>query len=322
MATLVKDIEDIKKHVSVYESLEWDILKPYVVQADRKFLVPAIGQSLYDQYGTQPTDEVPLKVFNLLCEASSHLALFLYVPIGNVVINDHGIMVENTQYTKSAEWWQVRDVRRSFLEAGFSALDEAVRLMESNESQFVKWKESDSYTVFMELFVKRTDTFNRWFNIGNSRRSFLALRPHMLEVHHQYFVGKLGVETVARINFTTKPLTTLSTELAQGTPFKVMELLQASQVNYTIAKAIESGMFEVSPTGIYQKLDDFPGQRTKTLDEVQVNRLMQNKLIAGEEYYKKALALIESSPEDFPEYTAGETAKFVTPTNTKSTVSF
>ena len=248
--------------------------------------------------------------------------MFLYVPIGNVEINDHGILIQSGSDTKSAEWWQIRDLRRSFLDNGLSAIDSALKIMEANESEFTEWKGSDSYTFFMELFVKRTDTFNRWFNISNSRRTFQALRPYMLEAHHQYFVGKLGPDTVARINFTTKPLTELSTELAQGIPFKVMELMQASLVNYTVAKAIDSGMFEITPSGIYQKIDDFPGQRTKGLDDVQVNRLLSNKISAAEEFFKKGLELIEQNPLEFPEYSKKESAQFIKPMDTKSTVSF
>ncbi|WP_421811750.1 DUF6712 family protein [Flagellimonas sp.] len=322
MATLLTTIEDIKKYVAVNNSLKIESLKPYIIQADRKFLVPACSQELYDAFETAPTEGVRQKVYELLREASSHLAMFLYIPVGNVEINDHGIIVESGDQSKAAEWWQIRDLRRSFLDAGLGAIDDALKLMEANESLFTEWKGSDSYTMFMELFVKRTDTFNRWFNISNSRRTFLALRPYMLEAHHQYFVGKLGVETVATINFTTKPLSSLSTELAQGIPFQVMELMQASLVNYTVAMAIESGMFEITPSGIYQKLDDFPGQKTKTLDDVQINRLLSKKLSAGEEYFKKALTIIEKNTVEFPDYTSKESSQFIKPTGTKSIVSF
>jgi len=322
MATILKDIPDLKKYVSVNNSLDWTTITPYVIQGDRKFLVPAIGQALYDVYAAEPQGEIPKKVFALLAEASANLAMFLYIPLGNVQVNDHGIFTESTEFVKPAEWWQIRDLRRTFLDNGFSALDEALKIMEANEGQFQQWKDSDSYTVFIELFVKRTDTFDRWFKIGNSRRTFLALRPYMLEAQHQYFVGRLGEETMARINFTAKPLSSLSTELAQGIPFKVLGLMQASQVNYTIAKAIECGMFDITPTGIYQKMDDFPGQKVKLLDDIQLNRLLQARITAGEEFFKKAIALIEANPNEFPEYSPSETAKFVQPANTKSTVSF
>ncbi|WP_421801764.1 DUF6712 family protein [Flagellimonas sp.] len=322
MATLLKTIQDVKKYVAANASVKFDSLKPYIIQADRKFVIPACSQELYTVLEPGNSSDNKEKVYELLREASAHLAMFLYIPIGNVEINDHGIIVESGESSKAAEWWQIRDLRRSFLESGLGAIDDALKIMEANEGDFDEWKGSDSYTLFMELFVKRTDTFNRWFNISNSRRTFLALRPYMLEAHHQYFVGKLGKETVARINFTTKPLTELSTELAQGVPFQVMGLMQASLVNYTVAKAIDSGMFEITPSGIYQKLDDFPGQKTKTLNDVQINRLLSNKILAGEEFFKKAIDIIELNPLEFPEYTSKESAQFIKPMDTKSTVSF
>ena len=67
--------------------------------------------------------------------------------------------------------------------------DDALAIMEKNEAMFLKWKTSDGYTVFKELFVTNTDAFQRWFNINRSRRLFVALRPFLLEAQHQYLLA-------------------------------------------------------------------------------------------------------------------------------------
>ncbi|MGB5821466.1 MAG: DUF6712 family protein [Saonia sp.] len=323
MATLLKSIEDVKKYVSVNKNMEWESLSPYVIQADRKYIKTLVGDALYDTYsGGDPAEANPKKVYELLLEASANLAWFLYLPLANVQVTDSGVSVAQGDNYKAAEWWQIRDLRRSFLDAGFTALDEALKIMEANDAEFASWKGTDGYTIFKELFVKRTDTFNRWFNISNSRRTFLALRPYMLEAHHQFFKPVMNEATIATINFTAKPLNTLSLELAGGVKYMVLDLMQAAQVNFTVYKAIHSGTFELTSNGIYEKLEEFPGYRTKTLEEAQLYRIKNERLVAAEEYLKSALKLVAANPGDFPDYETKTGPSFINPKNTKSIVSF
>lgn len=324
MATIIKTIDDIKEYVSVNKNIDFTSIRPYVIQAERKYVEPLTGSDMHTAYSDAAfvPEGNEKKVYELLREASANLAWFLYLPLANVQVTDSGISVSTGNNHKAAEWWQIRDLRRSFLDAGFTALDDCLKIMESNEEDFEDWKSSTSYTVFKELFVKRTDTFQRWFNIGNSRKTFLALRPYMLEAHHQYFTARLNAPTIARINNLDMPPQTLSFELAGSNEYRVLEHLQASMVGYAVAKAIKSGTFELTANGIYEKLEEFPGYKAKTLDDVQVNRTAQERLIAAEEHYKKALKLIKADTENFPEFESRDTTVKVSPYNGKSIVSF
>jgi hypothetical protein len=311
MATLIKTLDDVKKYVSVNTNTAFESIEPYIKQADRKYIKNLIGDTLYDAYATTAPTGIPLKVYDLLCEASANLAQFLYLPLQQVQVSDTGISVAQGESYKAAEWWQIRDLSRSFLEAGLQALDEALKIMEANEASFTGWSATAGYTTFKEFFVKRTDTFNEWFNISNSRRTFLALRPCLRDAHHNYFTSQLNEETIVTINLAVEPAHK-----------KVLEFLQASQVNYAVAKMVDSGAFEITATGIFQKADEYPGYKTKTLEQFQLKALKDERLSAGEEYFKKALAIIEANPTLFTAYEKKTDATFVAPYNTKSTVSF
>lgn len=316
MAVIVKDIAALKKHVSVNQNLAYESVAPYILQAERKYIIPLTGDAMYAAFSADayvPEGNL-LKVYDLLAEASSNLAWFLYLPLANVQVSDAGIAVSSGDNYKAAEWWQIRDLRRSFIDAGFTALDEALKIMEANEGEFTDWKASQGYTIFKELFVKRTDTFQRWFNISSSRRTFLALRPYMLESHHQYFTSVLNSTTIETIKgFTTEDLTTVEAQ--------VLDHLQASQVNYTVAKALHSGSFELTASGIYEKMDDFPGYKTKSVDETMLNNAKTDRLIAAEEHFKKAVKLIEANASLFTAYVVKESTTYIKPKNTKSTLS-
>jgi len=308
---LLKTIADVKKYISVNKNIDFASVEPYILQADRKFIKTIIGDLLYDDYDTTTPTGIELKVYELLREASANLCWFLYLPLAQVQVSDSGIAVAQGEHFKGAEWWQIRDLRRSFLDAGFMALDEALRIMESDEASFSPWETTEGYTVFKELFVKHTDTFNRWFYISNSRRTFLALRPYMLESHHEYFTSKLNDATIATIQLAVS-----------DNAKKVLKFLQAAQTNYTVAKVVKSGSFELTASGIYQKMEEFPGYKVEKLSVDQLSELKQDRLVAGEEFYKKAIAIIEANPTDFADYVKKTTAQFVKPFDTKSTVSF
>lgn len=324
MATIIDDIAEVKKHVSVNRNLDWSSVEPYVKQAERKYIKSLTGRTMYDAYAAAaPADPDALEVYNLLQEASANLAWFLYLPTANVQVSDSGISVAEGEHFKAAEWWQIRDLRRSFIDAGFTAIDEALKIMENTAGAiFADWKASEGFTIFRELFVDRTDTFNRWFNISNSRKTFLALRPYMLEVHHQFFTAKLDLATIELLNTTVKPADgTLATDPAY-IQYQVLQWLQAAQVNYTVYKAVHSGTFELTSNGIYEKIEEFPGYKVKSLENDQLHRIKDERLVAAEQYYKKAIALMEANPLAFPDYVMKDAAAFVKPKNTKSTVSF
>lgn len=311
MATLLKSIDDIKKYVSVNKNIKWASIEPYVKQADRKYIKNLVGTVIYNDYATTtPTDATELEVYDLLSEASANLAWFIYLPLANVQVSDNGISVATGADYKAAEWWQIKDLRRSLLEAGLQALDEALKIMEANEDDFINWTQTEGYTVFNELFVKRTDTFHRWFGIANSRKTFLALRPYMLETHHQYFTPVFNDATISTIK--------TGTDTIQQ---QVLAFLQASQVHYTVAKAVESGAFLLTATGMYQSFDELPGHKQNPLSEMQLSSLKQERLTAAEEYFKKAIAFIEANTSLFADYTTKATTTVVNVKNTKSTLS-
>lgn len=316
MAVLIKTIDILKEHVAINVNTEYATVSPYIKQAERKYVKSITGSAMYTAITAEnyaPTANAKV-VFELLQEAAANLAVFLYTPLANVQFSDNGIAVSQGEHHKSAEWWQVRDLRRSFLDAGFQALDEALKVMEANEGDFTAWVGTSGYTIFKELFVKRTDTFQRWFNISNSRRTFLAMRPYMLESHHQYFTSVLNTTTIEQIKtFSTEDLTTPEAQ--------VLDHLQAAQVNYTVAKALHSGSFELTATGIYEKMDDFPGYKTKSVDETQLNNAKNDRLIAAEEHFKKAVKIIAANTAIFTAYETKDPAEYLQPKNTKSILS-
>lgn len=311
MATLVNNIENIREHVTTAFNFTWENIAPYVKQTERQYIKTTLGSTLYNIWlTTPPTSGNTLEVYNLLCEASANIALLKYVPIGAVYISDTGILTVSTATTKPADWRQVNDLKRSLLEIGNTAIDEAFKIMESNEADFTGWSTTEGYTVFKELIVPKTTDFNRYFSINNSRQTFLALRGYQLEAQNQIF-NWLDAETLALIK-------TANTTITK----QALEYAQAAQVNHTVAKAAESSMFQFTATGLFTASNEMPYETKNKLDEPQILRLIKSRINTGDEFLKKLKTLITTNSSVFTSYTNPATTATVFVHNTSSIVAF
>lgn len=313
--TLIKNVEQIKSHVNINFNFTWENIQPFVVQAERQYIKSILGSTLYKSWNTTPptSEGVVKEVYGLMLEASANLSMLKYIPQGNVNVSDGGIQTNSSEYTKAAEWWQIRDLQRAYETNGLTAIDEALKLMEENESQFTEWIGTEGYTVFKELYTPKTQDFQRYFNINYSRRTFLALRPYTLESQEQIF-NWIDEGTISIIN-------SANDEVSK----KALGYMQAAQVNHTIAKAASSGVFLLKSSGMFTRSEEASLNNTKIdkLSEEELYRLKNDRITAGDEYLKKLKDLLLSHPDIFPDFEDATTSSgdgtFI---NTKSIVGF
>ncbi len=311
MATLITDTTQLQQYASTAFNFNFSNLEPYVRQAERQFIKPLIGAALYTSWTTTPPKTGNTKiVYELVCEASANLSILKYMPSAIVTISDNGILVTDNPNTKTAEWWQIRDLKRSLIDIGFSALDEALATMETNETDFSDWVNTEGYTNFKELVTPKTSSFQRWFNIHNSRRTFLALRPYLLETQTKIF-NWLGADTLALIKAPTTAVQKQATDYAQ-----------AAHVSHTVALAATSGMFWFTETGFFAKSVELPGDKTSKLEQEEIYRLIESRKTSGDEYLKRLQTLVTDNPDEFPNYVNPDNNVKIFVHNTKSIVAF
>ena len=313
MANLIPDIDKLKKHVSIGFDFDYNVILPYINKAERQHIKALIGDTLYAAWTSEPSDAVEKSAYLLFQEAASNFAVFNYIPVGNVHVSDSGISVAASEHTKPAEWWQIKDIKRNLVEAANLAIDEALKIMESNPAKFTGWDASEGYTVFKELIVPKTQDFHRHFNISNSRRTFLALRAYQLETQNRIF-NWLDATNLAQIKAG-----------ADEKDKHALDLAQAAQVNHTVATAAESGVFIFSATGMFSKSVLLPGDhntKASQLTEQELYRLIQSRRTAGDEYLKKLKLYMVDNTADFNNYEAPTASTDVFVHNTKSIVTF
>lgn len=292
MATLITTKEQLRTYVSTAFNFSIDVILPYIKKAERDEIVPIIGEPMYSAWTSSAPDAGnSKKVYDLLMEASANFSLLHYIPVGVVNISDSGIVVSKSANTEVASYGQIQDLKRSLEELGDSALEDALKILEANNSDFPLWTSEEAFTVFRELLVPKVADFQRYFNIKNSRKTFKALRPYILEVQEASF-SWLDTDTFTQIKNATD----------QYAEKQALNLAQRALVNYTVAKAAESGVFLFSSTGLFTKYSHVSTEKFKELDAHTINRFITSREAAGKDATDRLKTWLEDNTDVFTDY--------------------
>lgn len=313
MSTLVKDIGTLKKHITISFSFAFEVILPYLKKQERKHIKSLLGPVLYKSWATTPPEEeVAKEVFELLQEASCNLAALEYTKVGIVVPGKSGFLIASGADNQPAEWWQIRDLRRSLLTSGMEAIDEALQIMEENQGKFPTWITSEGFTQFQELFTRQTKEFQSHFNINKSRLTFQRLRPSLLKVENKFFESLLGEETVLQIKTGDSP-----------EEKKALKICQAAQVSLCISEMAMEGAYNLTPSGFSVSIEDIPGEKLTQLSIRDLESLHLVKENDGVEQLRILTDYLRENAATFVAFANKETTTIRSIAhNTTSTVSF
>ncbi|NKI28264.1 hypothetical protein HCG49_17050 [Arenibacter sp. 6A1] len=300
---IIKNTPTLQEYLSVNGSIDIDNVKPALRKAERNYLKPFIGTAQLAVFEAEVTDPIIREALALAQEAVANFGYYLHMPIGALQVSDNGFYTVDSENTKTATDKQFKELQRSLLRGGHEALDDLLSFMEENAAKFEPWTTSASYTVYKDLLVKDTATFNSYYHIFNSRQTFLALRPNIKVVEDQFIKPVIGDAL----------LRDLKSDQTEETRKEVKKLLQQSIVAFTIMKTVYNGLFVMDAAGMHMRFDLLPYETTGSNSNTKGNDFLEHteksKQIEGEEYLKMALNIIKENTADFPEYTTPEVAK-------------
>lgn len=293
---LINDIADLKRHIVVSATFDFAKVLPFAKRVERKIILDLIGQDQYDSIvvhefvaeNTAPINQVK----ELFEEAVANYSLLLAMPTINILITNSGTKTSENKEAVNADWKDKRDLNRSLLKTYNEALDDAFQIMEENVADFPDWQASKYYTIFKDLLVQQTMTFNDHFSIQKNRQTFCALKPYIREVEDQYFKAMLGAETLALIK----------SKSTEDVILEAQELAQKACVAFTVAKAAITGTFSFTDSSFVVASDQLPWEKQSELSKEDRNDLKKDRLLAGEEYLKSLKKLVVANPTIFPAY--------------------
>lgn len=284
---------DLKKYVSIADSFEFADFEPYIQKAVNAYTHKYVGNLHIelDAVANGTNSVIKNEAREHLRSAISNFGMYIFLPLLQVQMDSSGISVNVSENRKSPEWWQTKDIRRELLRAGHESMDLLLAVLDANPTIFEDYAENYS-ALNNELLVSNAVTFSKYYNIFDSRQTFLALIPVIRKVEDQYLHTFLCPELITAL----KSIVTDNKKV-------VKVALQKAIVAFTVAKVSQNGLFVFDERGLridFENMND--GRREnptygKSVD--QLKSLAEEEINNGTQYLKLVAEVIEANPADF-----------------------
>ena len=198
----LKTIDEIRNVLKISSSVDFEVLKPVLETVECEFFRPVLGTAMHDKlqsfYDSSPdqffvpeADQAPApsteeiakamsKLLKLAQSAEIHLAYWYGFDLLNVQIMNDGFKRTETEKVKGLFKYQEDNLKEFFKHAGFNGMDAMLEYMDGTDKLcFPEFHESETGKQLKEMFIPRTDIFDQFYYIGNSRLLFMRLKPHL-----------------------------------------------------------------------------------------------------------------------------------------------
>lgn len=163
MSTIIKTLAQYKAKLGgVQKEMYEKTWMPYVEQAEPKYIMPFIGQALYDELVALTTpDEKQAKLINLLQAASAQYAYMSSIISMTVSKGDAGIMQNNPANSSALTKWQFVTLVKDSRDKADSAMETALKWLTENKADFSTWTSSDEYKESQSLLISSAKDYTK-----------------------------------------------------------------------------------------------------------------------------------------------------------------
>lgn len=251
---IFQTIEEIKQYVTISGGLDITSLQPDLNRVEKQLLPKFLGEQLDEvtaEYALANYDveEMEGRLKDLLLQirpAAALLALFRFAPLNSIQISDSGYQMVSTADFKQAFQWMKDDAVGYLAQYGYAAIDDCLRFLEVNKEDYPLWAEDSAvYTVNKQYLVNDAVTYNKHFNINESRLTFIALLPMISRAETFTIAPAISAALYAEIKAEI-----LSNDLSEDN-LALMQWLQPALCLYAMERALAILPLVVSGNGVY-----------------------------------------------------------------------
>lgn len=188
--------KEIGQHIKVSSAFDFNVIRPALYDAFNLFIVPVLGKEMSDHlvdiYKESSEKEEDKTFLSLSQRANANLALWYGFNELNTVLSNHGTQQIEDETYKSLYKYQERDLRSTYRDKGFNALDDILAFLESNIVSFPDFQKTDTFQKMHSGIIPGTAVANQFLPINNSRLIFLRLQPHISFIEDTWLPGFIG----------------------------------------------------------------------------------------------------------------------------------
>lgn len=200
---LINKIDTLKDILGgVQNEMFWSTWKPFVRQAEIDYLIPAIGEELYEELNTlvnQTTDEITGTPTQKSLIERLRIALGYYTDMESLlsmllVKGDGGIAVASPPNMQAPGKWMIIAKMAESRDKADRGMEGALQYLEQKKTSFSVWVSSNNYTVSHGLFLSSAVEYTDYFPpIRGSRRLYLSLRGYIEKSERERIQPMLGL---------------------------------------------------------------------------------------------------------------------------------
>jgi hypothetical protein len=301
---LINTIAQLKDLLPVSGNLAVADILPFCVDAETKFVKPALGATLYGTLKTAAeANSASGETAVLLANARkvvAGFALLNYIPVGQLQISSGGIQIRSDENNKTAFKWQIEDLQQWCSNYGYAKLDELFAYLEEKKGTFTTWVDSTGFTIFYENYIHTAVDFTKHVALlGESRSIFLQLKGIMTQVEDDLILDVLGSAQDVALRTKIKAATTNATEKSAVT------LIQRVVAYKSIAKALALLSLKLDERGVL--VFDATGrgdnkQYAKTADESTLAKRADYYMSESIAQEKSLVKLLDANLDVFTDY--------------------
>lgn len=193
------DAAELNKFIPVSAALYFESVESSLMDAWRLFIIPLLGEPLAEEvvayYQDDDRSALQLKVLEECQRAVANLAFWYNYTELNVRISDQGMQRQESEGSfKQTFKYQEDQLRFSFKNKGFNALDRLIDIFDKNQKDFPLYEQSPAYASRKSAIVRSTSEVDANYFINNSHLIFLRLKPIFKFVEETVLPSVLGYE--------------------------------------------------------------------------------------------------------------------------------
>lgn len=300
--------EEIRAFVKVNTAVSFAMMETPLNNAFNLFIKPLLGPSLsarlveiYNNDTPQNTEEELLRIAQ---RANANLALWYEFDAISVRITDAGFQRQESESGtfKPAYKYQEDNLRQSYKNKGFNALDEMLDFLYLHISDFPEFADSNTYKSQRSTIIRSTADVNNVVFINNSRLVFLRLQTHLKFVETMLLIPAIGEDLYNHL------IDSLLNDPVEEIEKKHIEMLRKACANYIVVMAVRRLMMEtgsLTDRGLYfttVEAGEKGNEKRQPLETDRIAIQIQN-LKADADMYMGTLQRVISA--HFPEFHAG-----------------
>lgn len=191
------DAAELNQFIPVSAALYFESVQSSLEDAWRLFVLPLLGEALAEEIEAYYDDEDPtalqLKVLNECQRAVANLAFWYNFDELNIRISDQGMQRQESDGSfKQTYKYQEDQLKTSFKNKGFNALDRVIDLLDKHQKDFPLYEQSPAYASRKSSIVRSTAEVDANYFINNSHLIFLRLKPIFKSVEDTVLQPALG----------------------------------------------------------------------------------------------------------------------------------